>query len=87
MIRRLSIERLASTVAMIPSTLEAKSGNHEAGRVYEYTYLAEANSACGNCSQNAIFQYSDKTFELTRAHFQLTEFVHLKKIQTKWSAS
>ena len=87
MLRRLSIGLLASAVAVIPNTLDAKSGNHEAGGVYEYAYLAEAYAACGNWSQNAIFYYSDKTFELTGAQFQPTEFVHLKKIQTKWSAS
>ena len=69
MLCRLSIGLLASAVAMIPSTLEAKSGNHEAGSVHEYTYLVEAHAACGNWSQNAIFYYSDKTFELTGAHF------------------
>ena len=69
MLRRLSIGLLASAVGMIPSTLKAKSGNHEAARVYEYTYLAEAHAACGNWSQNAIFYYSVKTFELTGAHF------------------
>ena len=69
MLRRRSIDLLASAVAMIPSTLEAKSGNHEAGRVYEYAYLAEAQAARENWSQNAIFYYSDKTFELTGAHY------------------
>ena len=69
MLCRLSIGLLASAVAMIPRSLEAKSGNHEAGRVHEYTYWAEAHAACGNWSQNAIFYYSDKTFELTGAHF------------------
>jgi len=68
MLRRHSIGLLASAVAMIPSTLEAKSGNHEEGRVYEYAYLAEAQAARENWSQNAIFYYSDKTFELTGAH-------------------
>ena len=69
MLRRHSIGLLASAVAMIPSTLETKSGNHEAGRVYEYAYLAESQAACGNWSQNASFYYSDKTFEPTGAHF------------------
>ncbi len=69
MLRRLSIGLLASAVAMTINPLEAKSGNHEAGKVYEYEYLAEAHVACGNWSQNAIFYYSDKTFELTGANF------------------
>ena len=69
MLRRLSIGLLAAAVAMIPNPLEAKSGDHEAGKVDEYEYLAEAHAACGNWSQNAIFYYSDKRFELTGAHF------------------
>ena len=69
MLRRLSIGLLAAAVAMISNPFEAKSGDHEAGNVYEYEYLAEANAACGNWSQKAIFYYSDKTFELTRADF------------------
>jgi hypothetical protein len=44
-LRRLSIGLLASAVAVIPNTLDAKSGNHEAGGVYEYAYLAEAYAA------------------------------------------
>ena len=69
MLRRLSIGLLAYVVAMIPNPLEAKSGNHEAGKVYEYDSLAEAHAACGNWSQNAIFYKSEKTFELTGAYF------------------
>ena len=78
---------LAAAVVMTPSTLEVKSGHYEAGRVDEYEFLAEAHAACGNWSQNAIFYYSDKTFELTGAKFKPTEFVHLKNFQIKWSAS
>ena len=55
MLRRLFIGLMAAAVAMIPNHLEAKSGNHEAGKVYEYEYLDEAHAACGNWSQNAIF--------------------------------
>ena len=69
MLGRLFIGLMAAPVAMIPNHLEAKSGNHEAGKVYEYEYLAEAHAACGNWSQNAIFYYSDKTFKLTGSHF------------------
>ena len=79
MLRRLSSGLLASTVAMILSTLDAKSGNHEAGGVYEYAYLAEAHAACGNWSQNAIFYYSDKTFKLTGAHFSTNRICSLEK--------
>ena len=60
---------LAAAVVMTPSTLEVKSGHYEAGRVDEYEFLAEAHAACGNWSQNAIFYYSDKTFELTGQNF------------------
>ena len=63
MIRRLSIGLLAAAVAMISNPLEAKSGNHEAGKVYEYEYLAETPAVCGNWSLNTIFYYSDKPFE------------------------
>ena len=69
MLRRLSIRLLAAAVAMISNPLEARSRNYEAGKVYEYEYLAEARVACGNWSQKAIFYYSDKTFELTGAHY------------------
>ena len=55
MLRILSIGLLAAAVAMIPSTLEVKSGHHEAGRVDEYEYLAEAHAACGNWSQKCHF--------------------------------
>ena len=69
MLHRLSIGLLAAAVAMISNPLEAKSGDHEVKKVYEYEYLAEAHAACGNWSQKAIFYYSDKTFELTGANF------------------
>ena len=81
MLRRLFIGLMAAAVAMIPNHLEAKSGNHEAGKVYEYEYLAEAHAACGNWSQNAIFYYSDKTLELTGSHFSTNRICSPEKIK------